>query len=153
MKYAVVVETVRPRHIAAVRAKVNVGGVAAAWKPALDEVWEFLRSHKKIRTGHNLFLYHHPNHRGDPMDVDFGVQVKDRFEQSGDISCVETPAGRVAFTVHTGPYSQLKDAHDAIHAWCADHNQRIGNTSWELYGDWNEDESKLQTTIYYLLRE
>jgi len=22
--------------------------------------------------GHNVFLYHHPARRGDPMDVDFG---------------------------------------------------------------------------------
>ena len=45
----------------------------------------------------------------------------------------------------------MKPAHDAVHAWRRANGRRIGAMSWEVYGDWTEDESKLETEIFYLL--
>ena len=92
----VVVAVVRPELIAAVRVIVPAGGVGRAWRPALDQVWAFLRANPGVARGHNLFLYHHPARRGDPMAVDFGVQVSAAFEPAGNVRCVETPGGEVA---------------------------------------------------------
>src|SRR4051794_1631768 len=70
---SVTVETVPARKLAAVRRRVTIGAVGTAWKPALDQVWAFLRAHPGLRTdGHNVFVYHPPARRDDPMDVDFG---------------------------------------------------------------------------------
>lgn len=147
----VVVETVHAELIAAVRATVRLGEVGRAWKPALDQVWAFLRANPELAHGHNLFLYHHPAQRDQPMEVDFGVQVTQRFEPAGNVRCVETPAGEVARTVYHGPYDQLGAAHDAIHAWCAAHGREIGPASWEIYGDPTVDPADQETTISYLL--
>src|SRR5262249_15573779 len=111
----------------------------------------FLRANPDLPRNHNLFLYHHPARRDDPMDIDFGVQVARRFEPQGNVRCVETPAGEVAKTVHFGPYDRLKGAHDAVHAWCAANNRRIGNASWEIYGDPTPDPATHDTTVVYLL--
>ena len=152
MSFDVRLETLGPKIIAAVRVQVPIGGVAQAWKPALDRVWTFLRAHPEIEPGHNLFLYHHPVRRGDPMDVDFGVEVAEPFADDGTVRCVRTPAGSTATTLLVGPYARMPAAHDAIHAWCAANSKQIGSQSWELYGDWTDDESRLETAIYYLLR-
>ncbi len=85
------------------------------------------------------------------MNIDFGVQVALPFEREGNVRCIETPAGEVARTVHIGPYDLLSDAHDALHVWCATHNRKIAQASWEIYGDWNNDPALLETTIKYLL--
>jgi effector-binding domain-containing protein len=151
MTHDVVVETVPPELIAAVRSTVLVGEVGHAWKPALDQVWAFLHANPGVVRGHNLFLYHHPPRRDDPMSVDFGVQVAQRFEPAGNVRCVETPAGEVARTLHVGPYDQIGAAHEAVHAWCAAHGREIGAASWETYGDHNDDPALLETTITYLL--
>ena len=151
MKYKVVVETARSELVAAVRTSVRIGDVGRAWKPALDQVWAYLKVRKELRPAHNLFLYHHPERREDAMIVDFGVQVASPFEHQGNVLCVETPAGEVASTVHVGPYDRLAEAHGAIHAWCADNGRKIADASWEMYGDWNNDPAKLETTIRYLL--
>jgi len=151
MKHNVVVETVQPELIAAVRSTVRVGEVGRAWKPALDQVWAFLHENREPAHGHNLFLYHHPAQRDQPMEVDFGVEVSERFEPVGNVRCVETPAGEVARTVHRGPYDQLGAAHEAIHTWCAAHGRKIGQASWETYGDTTEDPADQETTITYLL--
>jgi effector-binding domain-containing protein len=95
-----------------------------AWKPALDKVWEFLRSQPGLRTdGHNVFLYHHPARRDQPMDVDFGVEVSRAFESAGEVFAAETPAGMVAVAVHRGAYDRMKETHDAIHAWRVANNR------------------------------
>src|SRR6476620_3413551 len=114
MTYDVVVETVQPELIAAVRARAPISGIAQAWKPALDQVWAFLKDNPDLPRNHNLFLYHHPARRDDPMDIDFGVQVARRFAPNRNVRCVEPPAGEVARTIHIGPYDRLKGAHDAI---------------------------------------
>jgi len=151
MTYQISVEKVQAELVAAVRAKAPISGIAQAWKPALDQVWAFLRTNGRVRPGHNLFLYHHPDHRDEPMDIDFGVQVAEPFEPAGNVRCIETPAGEVASTVHVGPYDRMGDAHNAIHAWCSANGRKIGQASWEIYGDWTDDPAQLETTIKYLL--
>jgi effector-binding domain-containing protein len=151
MKYEVTVETARAELIAAVRANVPSREIPRAWKPALDQVWVFLRANEGLHPGKNLFLYHHPERRNEAMNIDFGVQVARRFEPEGNVHCVETPAGEVATTIHIGPYERLADAHSAIHAWCAANHRKIAQASWETYGHWNSDPTKLETTIRYLL--
>jgi effector-binding domain-containing protein len=146
------VQSVPPRKLAAVRRTVAIGGVAAAWRPALDQVWEFLRCQPDLRAGgHNVFLYHHGAGRDAPMEVDFGVEVARVFEATGEVHACETPAGEVAIAVHTGTYGGLGEAHAAIRAWCAAHRRTLAGKSWEIYGDWSDDESKLETTVMYLL--
>src|SRR6476661_5397190 len=134
MAYEIVVEEVAARPIAAVQRTVPVGGVAAAWRPALDQVWAFLRSHDGLRTdGHNIFVYHHPVLPGAPMEVDFGVEVAHAFEPEGDIVLTQTPSGRVASTVHSGPPEQLANANTAIEEWCQANRRSLAGVSWEIY--------------------
>jgi effector-binding domain-containing protein len=152
MPQPVMIQTVAARPIAAVRRRAPIRDIAKTWKPALDQVWEFLRRHDGLRTdGHNVFLYHHPR-SGDAMDIDFGVQVVRSFEGEGDVRCAETPAGETASAVHVGPYDQLRQTHEAVHAWAAAHSRAFAGQSWEIYGDWNDDPSKLETQVVYLLR-
>jgi effector-binding domain-containing protein len=61
------------------------------------------------------------------------------------------PAGEVAMAVHVGGYDQIRRAHDAIHAWRARSGRAFAGLSWEIYGDWSDDPSKLETTVCYLL--
>jgi len=152
MTVSITVQVVSPRILAAVRRKVAIGGVSAVWRPALDQVWAFLRAQPGLRTnGHNVFLYHHPEKRSDPMEVDFGVEVVREFAASGEVKPVKTPAGEVAAAMHIGPYGQLRQTHEAIHAWAAANKRAIAGKSWEIYGDWNDDPARLETTVLYLL--
>ena len=86
------------------------------------------------------------------MEVDFGVQVVRPFEGEGEVICTQTPAGEVAMTSHIGSYARLSAAHNAIHSRCAEKGRGLGEYSWEIYGDWNNDETKLETQVVYLLR-
>jgi len=153
MTYQIVTKTVDAQLLAAVRRHVPIRDIGRTWKPALDLVWEFLRRHGDLREGgHNCFLYHHPARREEPMDIYFGVQIVRAFESEGEVVCAETPAGEVVMTTHVGSYDKLAQAHDAIHSWRAANGRTFGGSSWEIYGDWTDDPSQLETQVVYLLQ-
>jgi effector-binding domain-containing protein len=152
MEPVVSVQFVQPRKLAAVRHEVAIGG-GSAWRPTLDQVWKFLRRQPGLRTdGHNIFLYHDPSHGNPPMNVDCGIEVTRSFERLGEVYATETPAGEVAAAVHIGAYDCLSETHNAIHAWAGAHRRAFAGRSWEIYGDWSDDPSKLETTVVYLLK-
>lgn len=45
----------------------------------------------------------------------------------------------------------LAAAHEAINSWRAATGRAFGACSWEIYGDWTDDEAKLETKVVYLL--
>lgn len=155
MENDVRIETVAAQHVAAVRLRVTQPEIAQACYGALDTVWEFLRRHEGLRTdGHNIFVYHYKD--DDPgdgkMTVDFGVQVTRSFTGEGDVVCVAMPAGRAVTTLHRGPYQKLIEAHRRVQAFCKANGHAMAGLEWELYGDWNDDQSKLETLIAYMVK-
>lgn len=153
MPVSVTLETVQPRKLAAVRREVAPGAVAAAWRPALDKVWELLRSQPGLRTdGHNIFLYHQPARPGAPILCDFGVEVTRTFETAGEVYATATPGGEAAVAVYRGPYNRMSDAHDAIREWIAANGREPAGRSWEIYGDPTPDPADTETTVVYLLK-
>ena len=153
MPVSVNVQTVHPRKLAAVRREVAPGAVGSAWGPALDKVWEFIRSQPGLWTdGHNIFLYHHPTQPGAPILCDFGVEVTRTFETAGEVYATETPAGEAAVAVHRGPYNRMNEAHDAIRKWMAANRRESAGHSWEIYGDPTPDPADTETTVVYLLK-
>jgi len=147
------VRTVHARKLAAVRREVEPGGVGSAWGPALDKVWEFIRSQPGLRTdGHNIFLYHHPTQPAGPILCDFGVEVTRTFEPAGEVYATETPVGEAAIAVHRGPYNRLNEAHDAIGKWMSANRRQSAGHSWEIYGDPMPDPADTETTVVYLLK-
>jgi hypothetical protein len=148
----IITESVTARPIAAVHRQVLVGNVSMAWRPALDQVWAFLRLHPGLRTdGHNIFVYRHPARPGDPMEVDFGVEVTGPFEPEGEVVLAQTPPGEAATTRYVGPVANLSDATAAIEAWCRAHGRALGGASWEIYGDPGDDPDVLEVRVFYLL--
>ena len=147
------IEVVRPRKLAAVRRQVAVGAVASAWRPALDQVWNFLRSQPELRSdGHNIFLYHHPTQPGAPILCDFGVEVTGPFAIAGEVYLTETPSGEAAVAVHRGQSDRLNEAHEAIRNWIAANRKQCAGHSWEIYGDPTPDPADTETKVVYLLK-
>jgi effector-binding domain-containing protein len=155
MAYDVILETVTEQPLAAARTRVAPSQIGAVFSTLTDKVWAFLRQHEGLRAegGHNVFLYRDWQGAGPERSalIDFGVQVRRAFEGEGDVACVMTPAGRVATTLHRGPYAQLGQAHAAVQQWCAANGHKVAGIEWETYGDWDDDPAKLETRVTYLL--
>jgi effector-binding domain-containing protein len=142
-----------PLILAAVRRRIAVKDIPATFETALDEVWAFLRTNPGLRTeGRNVLFYHHASgHPATGMDIDFGVEVTRPFASEGRVACVEVPASRSVVAVHRGSYRDLPPTHAAVHDWIVGHGEKVGAWSCEIYGDWSDDESQLETTVVYAL--
>lgn len=52
-----------------------------------------------------------------------------------------------------GSPAGIRATHDAIVAWCAEHGLVTTGVRWEVYGDWQEDESRFETVVRWLLAD
>jgi effector-binding domain-containing protein len=121
----------------------------ALWPVLLDEVWAFLRSDEGsavAKDGHNVMLY-----KDDFPSVEVGVQVDATFEPVGRVIPSVLPAGETAVAVHRGSPTTILSAYQAIAAWSKEAARPLAGLRWEIYGDWQEDESQFETEVRWLL--
>ena len=148
--YPVSLQRSSPRTIAAVNARVRIGRIPMEFKRYLDQVYAARTSGIQL-DGQNVFLYRSIPDQPDLLDVEFGVGVKAPFARIGNVREVDLPVGEVATATHWGSYAGLGAAHAAVTSWCRSNGRTLAGTSWEVYGHWTEDESKLRTDVYWLL--
>jgi effector-binding domain-containing protein len=55
-------------------------------------------------------------------------------------------------TVHIGPYEELRTSHHAVVEWSRRNGHQLTGTCWEIYGDWNDDPTRLRTDIFHPVR-
>jgi effector-binding domain-containing protein len=147
MEPSVRIVAVEPRPTAVVAATTSWARFPTVWRTLLDEVWAFLRAHEDLRGGgHNVMLY-----RDDTPRVEVGVLVTRSFEGRGRVVPSALPGGEAAMTVHRGPYDGLAAAHAAVLEWCTANGRRVTRLRWEIYGDWHDDPSRLETEVYWQL--
>lgn len=115
------------------------------------EVWNFIRASGFTRAGRNVALYGDWN--GGVLNVEAGVEVTLPFEGDGRVVLSETPAGLAGHGIHIGPYAELGRTHQAVQALIANEGRRLAGPSWEVYGHWTDDASRLRTDVYYLIRD
>jgi effector-binding domain-containing protein len=136
---------------AVVRERVPPGKLARFVPAACGEVWSFVRSAGLPKPGRHTALYLEAGL------VEVGAEVTEPFVGNDRVHCSKLPSGRVAATVHFGPYQRLSEAHARIHQWCAERGHLLAGVSWEVYGhwdaSWNADPSKIRTDVFYLLRD
>ena len=149
-KYEIRELTVAPRAVAGVRAEVRRGQVARELGRHLEQVYAAGKSGAVALDGQNIFIYRGAT--GDRLTVDFCVGVTAPFAAVGAVVPLETPQGVAAMTRHVGDYARLADANAAILEWCRVNGRAPAGPSWEVYGHWDPDPSKLRTEVYHLLK-
>jgi effector-binding domain-containing protein len=154
MSDQVIPSTAHARALAAVRRSFAAAELSSQIREILGEVWQFLRDNEVNSTGHNVAYYLSSSGDGTSREIDawFGVEVHEALPQSDRVSEVSTPAGLVASTIHWGQYDRISEAHTAIRSWCQKNGHELAGPSWEVYGDWSDDWSKVRTDIFYLLK-
>jgi effector-binding domain-containing protein len=93
--------------------------------------------------------------RESDCDIAVGCQVEGHVELTGGCEWSDLPAGPAACASHFGPYTSLKETHDAIHAWCRANGHQLTGLSWEAYPTdpgQEPDPAKWQTNVFYALK-
>lgn len=82
-----------------------------------------------------------------------GVQVKGEVRLTDGLAWVLLPAAETAQALHIGNYGGLPEAHQKLDAWIVEEGRQAKGLSWEVYGDWVDNETQLQTWVYKALAE
>jgi effector-binding domain-containing protein len=145
MDPSVRLEHAESRELAVVRRASSRQGLPRDIIAGFDVVWPVLRS-QGVATGRNVVIYH-----GGLADLEIGVEVTGRLEETPEVRRSATPTGPVASATHWGDYSAMKPAYDALERWCTEHGRRKTGVSWEVYGHWADDPAERRTDIYFQL--
>ena len=152
MSYSIELAPSEAIHTAVIRGQMEPEELSRFVPAACGEVWSFIRAAGLPRPGRHLALY-----LDTQGSVEVGAEVAEPFASNVRVQCSQLPAGRVATTVHFGPYPGLSKAHAAIRRWCAEEGHPLSGICWEIYGhweeSWNADPSKIRTDVFHLLRE
>jgi effector-binding domain-containing protein len=147
MTYEIEVAIQSRRTIAAVAWTTTWERFPGQWRGMLDEVYAYLRQ-GETAGGCNVMLYRDLPDAGQ-IAVAVGVEVSGPFAQLGRVRAAELPAGPAAVTTHRGPYGELGAAHRAVVRWSEAEGRELTGERWEVYGDWEEDPSLLETKVFY----
>ena len=109
MGHEVTVADLEARPTAVVAATTTWREFPALWKELLDDVWACLRAAGIGRGCRNVMLY-----KDDRPRVEVGVELRVPCPLTCPVVASSLPAGRVASTVHRGPYAELGAAHQAV---------------------------------------
>ena len=111
----------------------------------LDRVYAVLGTQREVTRGQNIVIYSAGG------GIEAGVEVGSGFRAGDGVDLSATPSGRAATATHVGPYNKLGETHASVRAWCRSSGENVTAVSWEVYGDWDDDESRLLTQVYVLL--
>ncbi|MFO0960416.1 MAG: hypothetical protein U0800_23770 [Isosphaeraceae bacterium] len=152
MKYDIRLDQCSGEPLAVVRRIATPDELPRVIPDACGLVWGVVRSRQIPGAGRHVAVY-----LDDRLTLEIGVELDAPFGGHGEVIDSATPSGPVAATIHRGPYGGLREAHQAIRAWCQDNGHRMAGPRWEVYGHWeeawNDDPSKITVDVFYLLNE
>ena len=143
------VVSIEPVLLAVAEAEMDRREIGSRIRSMFDTVYAWVKSAPVRQVGHNYALY--DKGLGRELLVRVGFPVSGPFSDSATVKCFSLGAGRAARAVHVGPYSELHRTYAELHSWCRRERLRISSQSWEVYGDWQEDASRLETELYLRL--
>jgi len=143
-------EAVSPRQLGAIEATVARDRVPQTIIELLDRVWPELRR-QGAATAHNVVVYRDAN--DGQLEMTVGVEVLGEFVDTGGVSRTTTPGGVAAVATHWGDYAKLGQAYEAIEQWCGETGRSGAGVTWEVYGDWDDNPTKVRTDVYVLLAD
>jgi effector-binding domain-containing protein len=146
VSYVVEVDHCAARTLAVARGEARGSAIGPVLIGLLDAVYAFLRTSSVRQTGQNVAVYAIGSQR-----FEAGVEIDRPFDSQAPIYCSATPSGRLARTLHVGPYHELGRAHDAVQEFSRQYSHVLAGPLWEIYGDWHEDPNQLETEVFYLL--
>ena len=154
-KYDVVIKTVEPLRVAAVRGVIPTysqqGGL---W----SELYAYLGRHRAQFAGPCLTLYYEDGYTERDVDAEVCQPISGPVPPaagdggaSGRVRVHDVPGGLMACAIHHGPYATLNQAYDAILRWIEANGYRLAGPSRDVYlqatGEGNQNEPDCVTEV------
>jgi effector-binding domain-containing protein len=127
------------------------GGTASQgnWVPTLfklmDRLWQTVRQHNLQSKGKNIWIYETDN------VVFAGVEMVETPPSTTALEYKTVTLPQYAYHKHIGPYSAISQAGQAMKVHAASAGFEATLPYVEIYGHHSNDESKLETEIFWTI--
>jgi effector-binding domain-containing protein len=112
----------------------------------MNQVWEEVKNKKLSHKGINHVVYEFDH----MMFV--GIELNTPPEEDTLLEKKIVNLEKYAYCKHVGLYSDLDKSYKKIHSVIEASGEQMQSPQMEIYGHWNEDETKLETEIIFNLK-
>ncbi len=142
----ITIQTVDARQLLGRQTRSPWPTIGTTARPEMDALWDVIRG-EGLQHDHNIWIYTDPTPTDVAMTV--GVEILGDFDAPTDFVKAHTPAGIAAHLTFMGDYGGLREAHDAVRRFIEDSPYVRTGTTWEVYGDWQDDPNRRRTDIFH----
>lgn len=120
---------------------IDDGNVPASGKRLMDRMWKEVQAHRIATKGINHWVYL-------PNSMIFtGIELVQPFSDVGTLEKMDVSLERYLKHLHVGPYATLPQIWPELFKQLKQRNEEPRFPNLEIYGHWNPDPTKCETTI------
>lgn len=155
MSYDVKIKEVEAQPVLAIRTRTTLAELPSLMGQRLGALFGYLGPMGVRPVGPPFSIYHDPEFKEDDLDWEVGLPVERKV--TGDASMIgrELPGGKVAFTMHAGPYDEIGPAYQALMTWVRERGHETLGPPREIYlvgpGE-GRDPTEYRTEIVWNIR-
>ena len=112
----------------------------------MDKMWQTVKANNLKHKGVNIWVY-------ESNDIVFaGVELNDPPKHDLGLEQKRITVKKYAYYKHVGPYNKIEETGQAMRRELENRGLETILPYIEVYGHWNNDETKLETELYMCLR-
>jgi effector-binding domain-containing protein len=152
MQYQIVMEEKAAQPTIAIRTRAAVQNLPQVLGKAYGDIMNYLMEIGVQPAGAPYVGYFNMDMQD--LDLEIGFPVEQAISGKGDIQASEIPAGKQVSCLHTGPYSKVEPAYNAMMEWVPANGYTATGVSYEFYLNDPEQtpENELLTKIVFPLK-
>lgn len=106
----------------------------------LPKIYEYAASKGAQFNGHPVFLCHEISaekameaDKNGTANVEVAAPIADKIPETDEIKCYTLPGGKMAKTVHKGPYEDCGPTYEKLFKWLEENGKKITGPTREAY--------------------
>lgn len=115
----------------AIRTRAAVQDLPKVFGDAYGAIMQYLAELGEEPAGMPYAAYYNMDMQN--LDLEIGFPVARKIAGKGDVQPSEFPGGKLASTVHIGPYDQVGPAYDALMHWVGAQGYQATGVAYEVY--------------------
>ena len=136
-----------------IRSRTSIAKIPETFDRCFPTLGQYLAELGEQLAGAPFAVYY--NMDMEDLDVEIGFPVWKELPGKGEIKSSEIPEGKFASCIHTGPYTELGLAYQALTSWTEQNGYLPTGVAYEFYLNSPQEASpqELQTKILFPLKQ
>ncbi len=147
------IKEVKEQHTLMKRFTTPVGELSNVMGTVYGEIAAHMQQHGIPFAGPPFALYH--NMDMEALDMEIRFPVLNAVEGSGEVKAGKIPGGKVATTIHAGPYSTMEETYTRLMGFVDEKKLTVTEWMYETYLNSPEEvpEAELRTEVFLPIAE